>query len=1399
MAKSKRYKEYFDIDPKYYAAVTADLIKQGEVKWESFYPHETFVNLLEKTHKVISGHTPLSLWVEGAYGTGKSHAALTIKSLLEASDAEVAAYFDDYGLSKDLCQKLIADKNGGKLITVHRIGSSDIHSDRELAIAVQNSVMDALDEHGIANRGEASLRGATLEWLKKPANREYFAKLISEEKYAWNFNGKDVDEVIEVLLNASDDEVSEMMKNILAVAEDNGITAIKLDIDVLVNWIKSVIAENKLSAVLFIWDEFTEYFQNNQNSLTGFQKLIEISESRPFYFMIVSHESRSLFANTETAKKILDRFVPPIRIELPENMAFKLMAQAMKITSDPVLSNEWTNEFAADLNEQLSEVRSDIASSSKVQISDEELKKIVPIHPYAALLLKHISVAFNSNQRSMFDFIINNDVDESKGFKWFIEEHGPLDPEYNILTVDMLWDFFYGKGKSGLNDDVRVILDTFNLLQTDKISPEEQRVLKTILLLQAISLRVSDVELLKPTVRNIDLAFCGTDWSKGKASSIADKLEKEGLVFKKQTGGGGFEYTVAMSAGDTSAIERIKQDVSTKTKTQDLITDGQLADSLLLPGSIKEYFAVRYASAASFNSELGKLLSDYSREFRVLVAFARNDDEASSIKNLILQASAKHSDLIFIDASTTPLGKDLFDQYVENRAYCSYYAKSDRQHAQSFERAAGEILAEWKERISEGAFYLYGEQWPSGQREASFSILVEDLKKICKIRFPYGLISASVTEVMYRSQQMPQGAQCGILQKLEGPYKSANQATSLENVLKNAWKIDQYWKGPKNQNDPIVQIKIKVEELVSQGFDSSGRLAISEIVSALAGEPFGLLPSNLTAFVLGFALKEYCDPNYYWSNGASSEPMSIDKMKVMISDALKHQVNPNGRWKEQYIVAMSDEMKAFLIGTASIFGLDKQQCTSLEITRDRMRTAMKALAFPIWFLKSIPEIASLTTSRDVLCNVIDSYCGIANIGRASGTTTEADLAKRIGQLLIDNPSAQDDLSSLVTSPNCQNGLREYLKEYRGGRLIELAENVGDPGVYIDEIKSKFNADAANWVWAEKTAEEKIDEVILEYGIIEESNQIITPTKSFSACITGWYKAAGNIKIAQEVASSFYPDLAELLSILFSIKRGGGFLQESLREKFYEQLRLHGSEFHSFYISQKVCFLSVADSLLNGLSEDDKTKILSQLDSDQFMKSSGEFFRDLENEISGYVKNLAKTQLTSLWKEKTGTDSPFDWSRQYLTPITCMFDSANRQLFVKHMKAFGSYAAGEDVSAAIEYLKDLDLDYLADEKKRDECFMRHVVGDFCVLIPDPNYVRDELLSLQGIYPNQWLDNSVVREKLRSLADKKYKTTGSDQALGLIEAMEPEELKKYLKRLVAGNMTVGMEIIRNSRDD
>ena len=74
-----------------------------------------------------------------------------------------------------------------------------IRSDQDLILAVQDSIMSALEKHGITNRGEVSLRDAALKWLEKKANRDYFNTLIAEEQYAWTFGGNDVDAVIDRL------------------------------------------------------------------------------------------------------------------------------------------------------------------------------------------------------------------------------------------------------------------------------------------------------------------------------------------------------------------------------------------------------------------------------------------------------------------------------------------------------------------------------------------------------------------------------------------------------------------------------------------------------------------------------------------------------------------------------------------------------------------------------------------------------------------------------------------------------------------------------------------------------------------------------------------------------------------------------------------------------------------------------------------------------------------------------------------------------------------------------------------------------------------------------------------------------------------------------------------------
>lgn len=1403
MDEKKIYKDYFDIDPKYYAQVTPELIKQGKVSWKSFYPHETFVKLLEKTHSVLSGKDPRSLWVEGAYGTGKSHAVLTVKSLMEASDDEVRAYFEEYGLSKDLCQKLITDKNSGKFLTIHRIGSGSIRSDQDLILAVQDSIMAAMERYGLENHGEASLKDAALKWLEKDANRQYFNTLMQEDAYAWAFGGIDVSALLEKL--KSDENIEATMRNVLRVAEDNGITALRMDIQGMADWIKDIIAKNDINAILFVWDEFTEFFQNNPNSLTGFQTLAEISLSHPFYFMIVSHESRSLFTNADTAKKILDRFVPTIKIELPENMAFRLMAQAMKKTTDATLADEWTI-YSTELNDQLTNVRNVIETSAKKEskmgqktvISDEELQAIVPIHPYAALLLKHLSVAFSSNQRSMFDFIISNDMTDAKGFKWFINEYGPLDRQ-NLLTIDMLWDFFNGKGQNGLNEDVRVILDSYNLLRSDKLTLDEQRVFKTILLLQAISQRVSGVELLRPNEMNVDLAFSGTDWGKGKGKAIAEKLCRDGLIFKKPVGGGKMEYTVANSTGDAATIEKKKQEVRNETKVQNLIVSAELMTAIGLPASIRDRFELESAAESNFGQVSGKAEQTVkANRYKAIVTFALDDSEARVLREQIIKsANAISENVIFIETLST-MGKDLYEQYVENMAYSRYYAQNDKTRATNFEEQAVKCLKEWKNKISAGAFMLYTADNKSGIRLAGLPALQDELKAIDHSRYYYSLSQYNVIDNMFNKGPLAQGAGCGIHQELVGTFDSKNVKNSLSTALTGAWQIDHYWEDPSKKSLAIVRIKNLVEDIVQKGFSSpEGRVSVLGIYEKLEEAPYGFMPNNITAFVMGFVLKEYVKSDYFWSNGSTSEAITVDKMKQMIANAINQKVTPNRNYKEEYIVAMSAEQKAFLSCTAKIFHIPKEQCGSIESARDQIRSRMRQLVFPIWCIKSILNGETFLTSKNVISDVIDNYCGIANTAN-SNRKSESALADDIGKSVLTYEMLACDLENLLTDEKCKGGMLAYIGTYRGGLLKKLASEIEDNGAYIECVKQKFNADAANWVWHSDTANERIDDVILEYQIILESNRYNPKAVSLHDAVIEWNKKMGNIRISYEALKKYTGTLNVLLELLYSMKVSGALIEQN-KAKFYDALLTEGSNFAEFYKNQKSYFKQVTATFTEDLDEQDIDKLFVEIPNGQFTKTSTEYFNYIENTVKVFLQNQAKRKLLSIWKDKTHTKSPSEWSNIYKTPILCMFDDESRVVMKAYFRVFDEgNAAEETIVRTVNFLEDADFYELLDsEQERDKAFADRVIGDYQIILTDVDAVREYLIDHITDSPYTWMDNANVQNKLKLLCEKQYLLKGKDKAMAVINDMDAGEAKKYLCDLIADNFTVGIEIIKNSR--
>ena len=105
------------------------------------------------------------------------------------------------------------------------------------------------------------------------------------------------------------------------------------------------------------------------------------------------------------------------------------------------------------------------------------------------------------------------------------------------------------------------------------------------------------------------------------------------------------------------------------------------------------------------------------------------------------------------------------------------------------------MLSNWAKRIKCGDFYVYSRYATNGERVANIQDLFIYLLDIDKFHYPQCLegVYTSVLNTMYDANSLGNGATCGINEETKGTFRSGNEATKLENALKGAWKVPEYW------------------------------------------------------------------------------------------------------------------------------------------------------------------------------------------------------------------------------------------------------------------------------------------------------------------------------------------------------------------------------------------------------------------------------------------------------------------------------------------------------------------------------------------------------------------------------------------------------------------------------
>ena len=1380
---SKKYCEYFDVNESYFPCIDESAINAG-APWETTYPHETFIDLLNSAEKMLGGPTNRSIWIHGAYGTGKSQCAYALKKILEVPNDELRAYWDRYEplkKNKALLEKLIGHKEQG-VLTAYRYASGSITSPQLLFLAVQESIRAALDAVPGSYKGENTLKESVIAWLTDSSHNAFVNSLLQKPEWVSEFSQSSADEIINSLRKRSD--VSSLMESIFKMAEKEGITALSLTADSLCAWIKDIVAQNHTKVVL-IWDEFSGFFRQNRNSLDEFQKIVALCQETHFYFVIVTHPITSIAGasiSKDDPMSVVQQRYKQIEITLPPNIAFELIGHAFSVI--PAAKDQW-EVMTGDLNSKISASKIAVMKAAVVK-SDSVMQHMLPIHPMAALVLKNIASAFQSNQRSMFDFIKTPKDLDVHAFQWFIQNTRP-DSDRSLLTVDMLWDFFYEKGKDYLTSDIKLILDTYP--QQTNLTEKEKVVLKTILIMQAVDQRLGGtIPVLKATDQNLSYAFEG-DWDvyENECKSIAKALVKKGVLIQTPIADGKQVYSSAVLAGDGAKIDRLKDEVRKNGTITKLVEEGtQLASALSLTPPLRLRYAVNTDTGAlpvvtvtNFVKMMDQLkVKDTSWHFFAVLALARTDEEAQTFRNMIKKTigNAEYKTILVIDALSSPLGLELFEEYVSYSAMSMYYNGNNNQQSKDNARKAREVLDRtWRDRIHDGSFIVWSYANQDGEKATGANAVHTIMQTVVLNRYNHVPdFTKGLTESQLKNTQTKQVAKYGFgLSDVKGLIAGCEKT-----VLGKVWNRDTYWSDQELEKEPISIIKRSVDKLIHEAFRENGRISIDEICELLE-TAYGFAPCNLTAFVLGFLLKEYKgDPFRSQDSEGLRESMTPDKLSEMIGNYYSKKA------KTTYIVSLTPEEKSFYELTEKAWRITPNTCTSPTQASSLIQAKMRDFVYPVWTLEEVDNTG--------VYDIVKKYIAlIQSDGKAAHT-----IAIEIGKIGMQRSSCGDHLQALLTADNCLNGMSLFIQHFEGGKLSTLAKEIGASDHVLSDIKKLFSVKhAAQWIAS--TGEDEIRKLTVEYSFVKVTNALLNVSKdSKEGAFKSWRELLKFLGLSCESIQAKYPALNNLFTLLLKIVNYEDILPDNMK-MLRDELTIHNTEMHDLLSSPLNSFIDLYAPYLTGFSHEECEIIKNSITEDMFVLSATKGNAVVKKAADDYRKGQVKDQLFRLWSERTGgTKSPKHWSEHYQTPILCCIDP---EIYGEAKKAFAvlnsSQHSESEIKMALEFCEGADFfDVIADSDYRNKCFMEQIVGCYSKLLPDITAIRSALEDTD-IAPYDWADDPRIKAKIKNMASVEYNAGGSDAAINTIESMPIDQLKTWLKQLAVSDMELGVKIISN----
>lgn len=324
-------------------------------------------------------------------------------------------------------------------------------------------------------------------------------------------------------------------------------------------------------------------------------------------------------------------------------------------------------------------------------------------------------------------------------------------------------------------------------------------------------------------------------------------------------------------------------------------------------------------------------------------------------------------------------------------------------------------------------------------------------------------------------------------------------------------------------------------------------------------------------------------------------------------------------------------------------------------------------------------------------------------------------------------------------------------------------------------------------------ENEIKKLIVDYTFVKETNRLLNcSSHSKAEAFDKWREKLEFVMCSHEALEEYFSSMKEVYVFLFDIVARKDILPDQMK-KCTLSLEEQSTNLQSYFDNEISTFHEIYKAYLDDISVEECAQLKVPQLINVFRKSKTESNVIVKGLADEFRKNQTKTKMFSLWREKTGSKTPREWSAIHRTPILCLIP---KNLYDDAKKAFEvlnrTTATEKEIESALAFLEGADFYAdLTEPEKVDQAFAK-MLGRYKTILTDIEKVRDALERL-SVEPYEWDTHPSIRSKILELAKAEYDAGGSDTVVSKIEKMSSEDLKKHLIKLIKDNINIGVEIM------